>query len=204
VQHVRLYGITAGPPALDECIGFIELQVRLMVESMQGSVGMTLLVSRPSGTAVLESFWATHETLLASREPTAPIRDEMARRAGEPVTEREYHVPVFEREGQLLAGQAARLSRMEVKPSSMTDVIEVFADTAVPQQAELPGFRGALLFTDRDQGHLVSESVWADPRARAAGPVGAEMIQPDLLNAAGYVVRGVEDYDVAFSTARNI
>jgi len=47
-------------------------------------------------------------------------------------------------------------------------VIEAFGDSVVPQLAGTPGFRGALLFADRSSGHLVSQTIWWDPQARAA------------------------------------
>ena len=95
-----------------------------------------------------------------------------------------YRILVFEREAPLRGGQGVRLTRIEVKPSAAADVIEAFGDSAVPDLAETPGFRSALLFADPASGHLISQTVWRDPQA------------------ANCLIRAVEDYSLVFSSAR--
>ena len=102
-----------------------------------------------------------------------------------------------------MAGKGVRLTRIEVKPSAVDDVIEAFGDSAVPLLAEDPGFRSALLFADPATGRLVSETVWRDPSARAASPSVAAVIQADVLAEAHCQIRGVEDYSLVFSSARS-
>ena len=82
------------------------------------------------------------------------------------MTVERYRIPVFEREATLRGGEGVRLTRIEVKPSAVADVIEAFGDSAVPDLAEAAGFRSALLFADPASGHLIS-------RDRVAGPAGA-------------------------------
>jgi hypothetical protein len=81
-------------------------------------------------------------------------------------------------------------------------VIEAFGDSAVPDLAETSGLRSALLFADPASGHLISESVWRDPQARAASPSVATVIRADVLDAADCLIRAVEDYSLVFSSAR--
>lgn len=89
---------------------------------------------------------------------------------------------------------------IESQPGS--DVIEVFGDSAVPQLAETPGFRSALLFADPASGHLVSQTIWRDPQALAASPSVAAVIRADVLSAASCQIRAIEDYSLVFSSAR--
>ena len=55
--HTRLDLITADPLVLGGCIKYIEGEVRPAVESLPGSLGLSLLASPELGAAVLESFW---------------------------------------------------------------------------------------------------------------------------------------------------
>jgi hypothetical protein len=65
----------------------------------------------------------------------------------------------------LLRGeQAVRLTRIQVKPSQVDDVIEVVGDEVVPSLSEAPGFRAALLF--------------ADPASPPKGRCGHDLLQP--------------------------
>lgn len=164
--HARLDLVTADPAVLGVCIQYIQSEVRPATESQPGSLGLSLVASQEPGAAELESFWASDDALHAGEQAAAAVRDELARRAGGSVTVERYGVPVFEQEAPLRGGEAVRLTRIEVKPSAIDDVIEAFGDSAVPLLAETPGFRSALLFADPASGQLISQTVWQDPRAR--------------------------------------
>jgi len=202
VLHLRLNLIAAGPPMLDNCIKYIKGEFRPALESQPGSLGLSLLISPVLGVAVVESFWASAQALRASEPVAASLYTELTRRARASVTGEQYRILVFERGAPPHGGEAVRLTRMQAKPSAVEEVAEAFGDSAVPWLAETPGFRAALLLADPDSGHLISQSVWRDPRARAASPSTAAIIQADVLNASDCVIRAVEDYSLVFSSAR--
>jgi heme-degrading monooxygenase HmoA len=204
MMHVRVTLITTGPRVLAGCVAYLEREVRPVVESQPGSLGLSLLAGQKPGVAIVESFWATHdhERVWAAGETEALIRAELARRIGRPVTPEDYQVAVFERQASLRSGEAVRLTRLEVKPMGVADVVEVFGDTAVPRLAGTPGFCGALLFADPARGRLISETVWRDPQARAASPSVAEMIRAEVLDDEDCEVRAIEDYSLVFSSAQ--
>jgi hypothetical protein len=132
----------------------------------------------------------------------AVTRGELGRRARGPVTCERYQIPVFEREALLHGGEEVRLTRIEVKPSAVMDVIEVFGNSAVPRLAETDGFCSALLFANPGSGRLISESAWQDRQARAASPSVAAVIRADLLEAADCRIGAVDDYRLVFSSVR--
>src|ERR1700691_1294929 len=158
MMHVRASVITAEPPVLAGSLEYLQGEVRRVVESQHGSLGLSLLAAQEPGLAILESFWATHnrELVWASRETEALLRAKLARRIGRPVTPEDYQVAVFEREAPLRSGEAGRLHWLEVKPMGVADVVDVFGDTAVPWLAGTPGFCGALLFAAPARGRLIS------------------------------------------------
>lgn len=200
MMHARVSQITADPPVL----AYLEHEIRPVVESRHGSLGLSLLAGQEPGVAIVESFWATHEHELvwAAGETEARVRGELARRIRRPVTAEDYQIPVFEREAPLRSGEAVRLTRMQVKPQGVADAADVFGDTAVPWLADTPGFWGALLFAAPASGRLISQTVWRDPAARAASPSLAEMIRAEVLDDEDYEILAVEDYSLVFSSAR--
>lgn len=200
--HAYVDLITADPQTLSGCIDYIEHQARPTVEIQRGSLGSLLLANPDDGVAVFESLWATHIAWDASENVAAALRGEVAGQAGGSVTGTQYQLPVFEHDARLHGGERARLTRIEVKPSAVTDVSEAFGDSAVPLLAVAPGFRAALLLADPDSGHLVSQTIWRDPQTRAASPSVAELIEADLLQSANCQIRAVEDYSLVFSSAR--
>jgi hypothetical protein len=198
MMHVRFSLISGDPRVLAGCIGYLQDEARPVLESQHGSLGVSLL-ERP-GVVISEWFWATHEALWLSQETDAELRGELARRVQRPVTAEDYQVAVFEREAR--PGQAVRLTRVEVKPAGVPDVVHVYGDTAVPWLADTPGFCETLLFADPGGGQLISQTGWRDPAARAASPSVAEMIRSGVLTDDDCQIRAVEDYRLVFDSAR--
>jgi hypothetical protein len=200
--HIRLSRIAAEPPALDGCLAYIEREVRPALEVLRGSLGISVLADREEGGAIFGSVWASSLLMSASEETEAPLRSELAKRAGGPVTAEDYEIAVFLQEAQPRSGQAVRLTRIQVKPSQALDVIEVVGDIAVPTLAGTPGFCGALLFADPASGRLISQTVWQDPPARTAAPSVAAIIRTEVPDEAASEIRAVEDYSLVFSSVR--
>jgi hypothetical protein len=209
VLHIRLSRIAAEPPALDDCVAYIESEARPAVEGRPGSLGTSVLVDRADGAAVFGSVWASSGVMSASEETEAPLRTELAKRAGARVSAEEYQVPifaVFEQEALQRGGQAVRLTQVQVKSSQVDEVIEVVGDEAVPSLAAAPGFCGALLLAHPASGRLITETIWRDPRARAAAPSVAAIIRVEFPavfpDEAGGEIRAVADYNLVFSSMR--
>ena len=200
--HVRLNLITADPVRLGDSIKYIEAEVCPAVESQPGNLGMSLQANPELGVAILESFWASHDTLLDSERIVAPSRREAVRRATGTVAVERYRVPVFELEGPMPGGSGVRLTRMDVDPLRVEDAVEVFGDTAVPWLADTEGFCCTLLFVDHNSGHLVSKTVWRDSQALAGSRSAAAAMRVQAVDATGCVVRAVEEHSLVFSTAR--
>ena len=198
MMHVMFSLISADPRVLAGCIGYLKDEARPVLESQHGSLGVSLLEG--PGAVISESFWATHEALWLSQETDAELRGELARRVQRPVAAKDYQVAVFERESP--PGQAVRLTRVEVKPAAVPDVVHVYGDTAVPWLADTPGFCETLLFADPGGGELISQTGWRDPAAQAASPSVAEMIRSNVLADDDCQIRAVEDYHLVFCSAR--
>jgi quinol monooxygenase YgiN len=202
MMHIRLSRVAAEPSALDECLAYLDREVRPALEVLRGSLGISVLADRAEGVAIFGSVWASSHLMSASEKTEAPLRSELAKHAGGPVTAEDYEIAVFLQEAQPQSGQAVRLTSIQVKPSQALDVIEVVGDIAVPSLAETPGFCGALLFADPASGRLISQTVWRDPQARTAAPSVAAIIRTEVPDEAASEIRAVADYDLVFSTVQ--
>ena len=105
--QARFNLITADPGRMADTVGYIKSEVRPAVESLHGSMGMSLYANTEVGVAVLESFWASRAALIASEQITAPRRKDTVQRAMGTVCVERYRVPVFEREAPLDTGAPA-------------------------------------------------------------------------------------------------
>lgn len=200
--QARFNLITADPLLLGDSVKFIEAEVRPVVESLPGSLGMSLYTNPELGVAVLESFWTSRAALVQSGEMVWPGRREAVRRAVGTVAVERYRVPVFEREAPLRAGAGLRLTRMDVQPSRVEDAVESYGDIAVPRLAETEGFCGALLLVDRSTGHSISEAIWRSTETLAGSRSTAAAVRVDTVASTDGVIRAVEEYGLVFSSAR--
>ena len=66
MTQARVNLITADPDRMADTIGYIKTSVRPAVESMDGSLGLSLYANAEIGVAVLESFWESREALIHS------------------------------------------------------------------------------------------------------------------------------------------
>ena len=200
--HTRLSRIAADVAALDDCVTYIEREIRPALEVRSGSLGISVMEDRERGVAIFGSFWTTSGEMNGSEDTEAPLRAELASRAGGAVTVEDYAVPIFElveRQAPPPGGFAVRLTRIQAQPSQVDDIIEVVSDIAVPSLFVTPGFCDALLFAHRDSGRLISETVWRDAGARAAAPSVAATVRTEV---SGEATSTIEDYALVFSTVQ--
>jgi hypothetical protein len=201
MMHVRFNLITADPDRLGDALKYIESEVFPEVESQPGSLGLSLYKDHQLGLGILQSVWASGDSLHASEHMASPARAEAVRRAAGTVSVERYQLPVFEQDARPWPGAAMRLIRMDVEPSELEDAVAAYGDTAVAEFAETEGFRSALLLVDPLSGHCISETIWANAEHLAAsGSVAAE-VRADLADD-GYIIRGVQEYELVYSTAR--
>src|SRR5215469_13534811 len=96
VLHTRLNQIVADSAALDGCVSYIEREIRPALAARPGSLGISVLEDGERGVVIFGSVWATGAQMSGSEDTEVPLRGELARLAGGPVTVEEYQVPVFE------------------------------------------------------------------------------------------------------------
>jgi heme-degrading monooxygenase HmoA len=202
MMRARVNLITADPDRMADTIGYIKTSVRPAVESMDGSLGLSLYANAEIGVAVLESFWASREALIHSEQMAAPRRTDVVRRAVGTVSVERYRVPVYEREAPLDTAAGLRLTRMDVDTARIEDTVECFGAAVVPRLADAGGFCGALLLVDRDTGRSISETMWISQKALAASRGEAAAARVETVRSTGALIRAVEEYDLVFSTAR--
>ena len=199
--HLRFNLMTADPAKIGDALKFVESEVFPEVETQPGSLGLSLYRNKELGVAILESLWASPESMHASEQMAGPARAEAVRRAAGTVAVERYRLAVFEQDARLWPGAAMRLTRMDIEPAGMEDGVDAYGDSAVPLLADTDGFRSALLLTDPQSGHCIAESIWANAEDLAASRSVAAAVRVDLAGT-GFAVRGLEEYELAYSTAR--
>lgn len=201
-MQARFNLIAADPLRMGDLVKYIEAEVFPAVESVPGSLGLSLYADQELGVAVLESFWASYAQLVQSEHLVSAARQEALRRATGTVSVERYRVPVFEREAPLSAAAALRLIRMDIEPSKVEDAVESYGDIVVSRLAETEGFCGALLLVHQTTGQAISEILWRNRGERAASRSLHAEVRVNMVASTDCVIRAVEEYDLIFNSAR--
>jgi hypothetical protein len=200
--HVRLNFVTADPQRLDPALAYIENEARPFVEDRVGNSGMSLAVNRELGTALVASYWISGDAMRESEHSVAATRAEALKRGAGTISLERFEVPSFVTVQQPAAGAGMRFSWSDFAPKSAGQIIIAYEDIALPWLTEADNFCTALLFIDRRAGRAISETLWRDSDALAASRSRDADVRSDLATASGIAIRGLEEYQVVFNSAR--
>ncbi|MBV8444437.1 MAG: antibiotic biosynthesis monooxygenase [Candidatus Dormibacteraeota bacterium] len=193
----------AGDPAqLNEATRYLEGTVRPHVEGQHGSRGLACLVNADTGVCVVASYWDGLDAMTASEPAVQVSRKEVAERLRSSVTVEHYEVPVFVRRSRPQEGAGARIARVDCAPANIDSFIEEFRNTGVPALMAMNGLCSAQLMTDRASGRCMVITAWEDHDALAASRTATARLRTNATAVTDVQVRGVEEYQVVFSSVR--
>ena len=89
----------------------------------------------------------------------------------------------------------ARLSHYAVDPERMDDAIRGF-EAAAESLREIPGSHGGYLLVDREEGRLITVTLWEDQKALSNSEVRAANLRRGAVADAEGTIEAVHCYDV--------
>ena len=189
-----------------DTISYIKTSVRPAVDSMEGSLGLSLYANAEigvAGTRVVLGVARGADPFRADGRGRAPAHRRGAPGRGHGERRALPGSGGYEREAPLDTAAGLRLTRMDVDTPRIEDTVECFGATVVPRLADARGFCGALLgWSTGDTGRSISETMWVSRRALAASRGEAAAVRVETVQSTGALIRAVEEYDLVFSTAR--
>jgi heme-degrading monooxygenase HmoA len=148
--------IQAQTSSIDDGIAHVRDTVMPALEGLDGFIGMSLMVDRPSGRCIATSAWETEEAMRASAEAVRPVRDRAAEIFGGTTEVEEWDIAVLHRDHRSSEGACVRATWVKVDPDQMDRGIDFYKTTILPALEELEGFCSASLMVDRASGRGVA------------------------------------------------
>jgi predicted ester cyclase/heme-degrading monooxygenase HmoA len=202
-MYARMNMLAGDPAQLADATRYLEGTVRPHVEAQHGNRGLACLINADLGLCVVVSYWDTPDALAASEHAVQISRKEAAERLRGTVAVEQYDVPVFVRRSRPAGGAGVRISRLDCAPGKVDGIVEEFRNTVVPALLELRGLASAQLMTDRHSGRCLVITAWEDKEALAASRAATAQLRGSVAQAANLQVRGVEEYELVFSSVRD-
>jgi heme-degrading monooxygenase HmoA len=194
----------AGDPAqLSEATRYLEGTVRPHVEGQPGSRGLAVLVNADLGTCLVASYWDSADAMTASEQAVQVSRKEITEMLHASVTVEHYEVAVFVRRARPPEGAWARIGRLDCAPADMDAFTEEFRTAGIPSLMEMSGLCSAHLMIDRTSRRCIVATAWQDHEALTASRAATARQRASAAARNHLQVRGVEEYQIAFSSVRD-
>ena len=201
-MYARSTTIEAQPQSVDAGIAFVCDEVMPALESMDGCVGISLLVDRESGRCIATTAWETEEAMRASDAAVAPIRDRAAESFRGSATVAVWEIAVMHRDHRSADGACVRATWFKAPNGHLHRSVELYRDSVLPALEELEGFCSASLLIDRSSGRSVSSVVFDSTETMDRSREPARSLRAARLRELGADQLDVGEFELALAHLR--
>ena len=202
-MYARSTTIQAQPLSVDIGIAHVRDVVTPALQEMDGCVGVSLLVDRQSGTCIATSAWESIETMRASAERVAPIRDRAALMFDGSARVEEWDIALVHRDHHSRPGACVRATWLKVVPDQLTRSLDFYRTSVLPEMENLDGFCSASLMVDHPTSRrAVSCSTFDSLEAMARNRDRATELRSRRVRELGAEVIDVAEFELAIAGLR--
>ncbi len=202
-MFARSTTIQAQPSSIDDGIAFVRDEVMPALQAMDGYVGLSLLVDRDSGQCIATSAWGTEDTLRASTERAAPLRDAARIRfGGGDVTVDQWEIGAMHREHRSGDGACLRATWIKIPRDQVDRAIDYYRSSVLPSLEDLEGFCSASFMVNRATGRGVSSATFDSREAMDRNQDNARELRNSRTRDIGADIVDVGEFELAIAHLR--
>lgn len=161
-MYARTTTVKADPARLDAGINYVRDEVMPMLTGMTGCIGLSSMVDRDSGRCITTTAWHDQSSMRDSDALVQPLRDRAGEVFGGTPQVDLWEIVNFHRMDGASAGACVRAAWVRVDIDRIQQAIDAYRTTILPATEELPGFRSASLFVNRESGRAVTSVTYTD------------------------------------------
>jgi quinol monooxygenase YgiN len=200
--HARSITIMADPQKIDSGIEFVRDEVQPMIMSMDGCIGLSMLVDRATGHCIVTSAWRDEESMKASNALLLDVRARGGElMGGEPRVE-EWEVGVMHRDHEAPEGSCCRVTWLQLEHGDVERALDAYRTHVLPRVEAMDGFCSASMLIDRMTGRACGTVAFESKAACAASRDQAAAVRSAGAGAAGATVTDVVEFELAIAHLR--
>lgn len=199
-MHTRSITYLGSPARIDDGVAFARDTVAPLVAALDGSRGMSVLVDRESGRAMVNSVWTSEEAMHDSNPRLQPLREQGGEILGSPADVSEWEVAIVHELQPVGVGCGLRVTRLEFEPTDTEGLLDTVRTTTIPAAELLPGWCRMSVLIDRAAGRCIVLSSFRDMAAMRDSRERVDQIRTTSVEKAHARVASVEEYELAFTT----
>ena len=202
-MYARTTTVQGNPAHIDDGIALVRDEVMPALQSMDGCIGVSMLVDRDTGAAIVTSSWESREAMRATESAVGPMRDraQQVLSSGRPEV-KEWDIAVLHRARPIPEGACARVTWTRIDPRALDPMLDYFRMSVLPEIEQLPGFCSASLLVDRRTGLGALSCVYDSPKAVETSRDAASMLRSDVTDKMEAELIDVATFEVAVAHLR--
>ncbi len=201
-MYARATTFRAQSSSIDADIAHVRDTVMPALEGIEGYIGLSLLVDRPSRRCIATSSWQSAEAMRASAESVRPIRDRAVQIFGGSADVEEWEIAVLHRDHRSSEGACVRATWVKVAPDQVGRGIDFYKTTILPVLEELEGFCSASLLVDRASGRAVGSTTFDSVEAMEHNRDQLDRLRASSGQEVAAEVLDVCDFELAIAHLR--
>jgi len=207
--RARSTTIQAKPEFIDAGIAYMRDEVLPAVTSIDGCVGLSLLVDRESGRCIATTSWETEAAMHASTALMQPIRDRAVGAFGCTAADDtcvtgidEWQIAVLRRHHWSADGACVRVTWLKIHPDFYDQGVDFYIMSVLRDIEDLEGFCSASLLTDRATGRAVASTTFDSFDAMDRNRDQSRALRTSALRDLGADQTDVGEFELAIAHLR--
>jgi heme-degrading monooxygenase HmoA len=200
--YARSTTIEAQPESIDAGTAYVCDEVMPALETMTGCIGISLLVDRESGRCIITTAWDSEESMRASADDVAPIRDRAAEAFKGSATVNMWEIALVHRDHPSGEGACVRATWFKAPNGQLSRSVDFYKESVLPSLQELDGFCSASLLIDRSSGRSVSSVTFDSSEAMDRNREQARSLRAARLRELGADQLDVGEFELALAHLR--
>lgn len=201
-MYARSTTFRGTPEALQAGITMVREEVMPALQRLDGCIGLSMLVDRDTGGAIVTSSWADEAAMRATEQQVAAMRDHAAQLFASRPEVREWEIAVLHRMRPVPEGACARVTWTRMEPDLVEPMLDVFRAQVLPQVEDLPGFCSTSLLVDRRTGRGALATTYDSRDAMVDSRDAAMDLRVDATSRTSAQVLDVAEFEVALAHLR--
>ncbi len=203
-MFARTTSLIATPSKIDEGIAYVRDQILPAVTSMDGCLGMSMIIDREGGRGIATTSWDSEEALAASRTMVMPMRDRASEVMGaaQAPTVDEWAIASMHRNHATHPGTCVRAAWSRIPVTHIDQAMDFYKHTLLPQIEQLDGFCSASLLVDRATGRGVTSVAYDDREALERTRDKSDYLRERSTNEANVEFLDVGEFELAIAHLR--
>jgi quinol monooxygenase YgiN len=188
-MYARSTTVNATGDAIDAGVAYVRDEVMSLITSIEGCIGLSVLVDRQANRCIATSSWESQEAMRMSDAQLRSVREEAAARLGGSPQVQEWEIALMHRKHDAPDGACARVTWIRPVEGGLDEMMDSFRYLVLPDLEQHPGFCSASMLIDRGQNLVCGTGCFesradlentrpfaAERRAAMSARTGAEFV----------------------------